>query len=109
MQSHKKFSFKSKHSNEIYQIKKIFKCNSKMAVYFIKFRVCGKQYIDSVVTKFCARANNYTSTHSNFRKEQKLLNQAPNQKGFHKHYLQSDHNEICDWKIIIDNAETEYF
>ena len=54
------------------------------------------------------RANNYKSTHRNFWKEQKLSNQAPNQKRFNKHYLQSDHNGTCDWEIaIIDDAERE--
>ena len=53
------------------------------------------------------RANNYRSTHRSFRKEQILSNQARNRKLFYQHYLQNDHNEICDWEItIIDNAET---
>ena len=68
--------FKSKHSNEVYQIKKNFNCNSKMVVYLIECRVCGKQYNGSTVTKFRARANNYKSTHRNFLKEQILPNQA---------------------------------
>ena len=37
-------TFKSKHSNEVYQIKKNFNCNSKMVIYLIECRVCGKQY-----------------------------------------------------------------
>ena len=46
--------------------------------------------------------------HRSFRKEQTLSNQACNQKRFHEHYLQNDHNGICDWEItIIDLAETE--
>ena len=54
------------------------------------------------------KANNYKSTHHNFRKEQKLSNQTCNQQRFYKHYLQSDHNGFCDWEItIIDHAETE--
>ena len=54
------------------------------------------------------RPKNYKITHCNFRKEQKLSNQAHNQNRFHEHYLQSDHNGICDWKItIMDNVETE--
>ena len=53
-------SLKSKHSNKIYQIKKNFNCNSKMVVYLIERRVCGKKYNGSTVTKF--------------RKEQKLSN-----------------------------------
>ena len=65
--------FKSKHSNEVYQIKKNFNCNSKMLVYLIE---CAKQYNGSSVTKFGARANNYKSTHRNFLKEQILPNQA---------------------------------
>ena len=78
-----------------------------MVVYLIECRICGKQYNGSTVTKFRARANNYKSTHRNFRKEQILSNQARNQKRFHEHYLQKDHNRICDWKItIIDHAET---
>ena len=99
-------TFKSKHSNEVYQIKKNFNCNSKMVVYLIECRVCGKQYNGSTVTKFRARANNYKSTHRNFRKEQILSNQARNQKRFHEHYRQNDHNGISDWEItIIDHAE----
>ena len=84
-------TFKSKHSNEVYQI---------------ECRVCGTQY-DSTVPKFRARANNYKSTHHNFQKEQILSNQARNQKHFHKHYLKDDQGRICDWEItIIDHAET---
>ena len=57
--------------------------------------------------KFRPRANNYKSTHHNFRKEQILSNQARNQKRFHEHYLQNDYNGIYDWEItIIDHAET---
>ena len=48
-------TFKSKHSNEVYQIKKNFNCNSKMVVYLIECRVCEKQYNGNIVTKF--RAN----------------------------------------------------
>ena len=100
-------TFKSKHSNEVYQIKKNFNCKPKMVVYLIECRVCGKRYKGSTVTKFPARANNYKSTHRNFRKEQILSNQARNQKHFHEHYLQNEHNGICDWEItIIDHAET---
>ena len=102
-----KSTFKSKHSNEVYQIKKNFNCNSKMVVYLIECRVCGKQYNGSTVTKFRARANNYKSTHCNFRKEQIMSSEARNQKRFHKHYLQNDHNGICEWEItIIDQAES---
>ena len=49
------------------------------------------------MTKFCARANNYKRTYRNFRNEQKLSNQAGNQKRFQEHSLQT----------IIDHAETE--
>ena len=59
-------TFKSKHSNEVYQIKKNFNCNSKMVVCLIECGICGKQYNGSTVTKFCARAHNYKSTHRNF-------------------------------------------
>ena len=60
------------------------------------------------MTKFRARANNYKSTHCNFQKEQKLKNQALNQKLFYEHYLQNDHNGICDREITItDHAEME--
>ena len=100
-------TFKSKHSNEVYQIKKNFNCNYKMVVYMIECRVCRKQYNGSPVTKFLARANNYKSIHPNFRNKQ-LPNQARNQKRFHEDYLQNDHNGICDWEItIIYHAEKE--
>ena len=78
-----------------------------MVVYLIECRVCGKQYNGSSVTKFCARANNYKSTHRKFRKEKMISNQARNKKCFHGHYLQNDHNKIFDWEItIIDLSET---
>ena len=100
-------TFKSKYSNEVYQRKKNFNCHSNMIVCLIACRVCGKQYNDSTVTKFRARAINYKSTHRNFWKEQTLSNQAPNQKRFREHYLQNDRNGICDWKItLIDHPET---
>ena len=54
--------FKSKHSNEVYQIKKNFNCNFKMVVYLIGRGVCGKQYNGSTTTKFAATANNYKRT-----------------------------------------------
>ena len=62
-------TFKSKHSKEVFQIKKNFNCNSKMVVYVIECRVCVKQCNGSTATKFLARANNYKSTHHNFRNE----------------------------------------
>ena len=52
-------TFKSKHSNKVYQIKKNFKCNCKMLVYLIKCRFFGEQYNGNTVTKFRAKANNY--------------------------------------------------
>ena len=63
-----KSTFKSKPSIEVYQIKKNFNCNSKMVVKLIECRICRKQYNDSNVTKFPARANNYKSTYQNFWK-----------------------------------------
>ena len=85
-------TFKSKHSNKVYQIKNNF--NSKMVVYLIECRVCRKQYNSSTMTKICARANNYKGMHHNFRKEQILANQAHNQKRFYKHFLQNELNGI---------------
>ena len=35
-------TFKSKHSNEVYQIKKNVNCNSNKVVYLIECRVCRK-------------------------------------------------------------------
>ena len=98
-------TYKSKHSNEVYQIKKNFNCNSKIVVYLIECRMCKKQHNGSTVTKFGAGANNYKSMHRNFWKEQILSNQTRNQKRFRKLYLQNDQNGICDWEItIIDHA-----
>ena len=71
-------------------------------------QVLQKKIQCSTVAKFCARANNYKSTYQNFQKEQELSNQTCNKKHFHEHYLQIDHNKICDWEItIIDHAETK--
>ena len=75
-----------------------------MVVYLIECRICRKQYNRSTVTKVCARANNYKSTHRNFWKEQKLSNQARNQKRYHEHYLIIDQAEKI---TIIDQTEKE--
>ena len=72
---------------QVYQIKKNFNCDSKIVVYLIECRVCGKQYNGSTVTKLRARANNYKNTHRNYRKAQILSNQPRNQKCFQEHYL----------------------
>ena len=52
-------AFKSKNSNQVYQIKKNFNCNSKIVVYLIECKICGKQCKGSTITKFRTRANNY--------------------------------------------------
>ena len=65
-------TFESNLSNEVYQIKKNFNCNSKMLVYLIECRISEKQYNGITVTKVCARASNYKTTYHNFRKEEKL-------------------------------------
>ena len=102
--------FKSKHANEVYQIKKIFNSNSKMTVYLIECRIYRKQYNSSTVTKVCARANNYESTRRNFWKKQKLSNQTRYQKRYHECYLKNDHNGICGREITkINQGEKEIF
>ena len=90
-------------------MKKI-KRNSKMLVYLVECRVCRKQYNSRTATKFRARANIYKSSHGSFWKEQKLSNQARNQKSHYEHYLEKDYNGICDWEItIIDHGEKEKY
>ena len=76
-----KSTFKRKHSNEVYQTNKNFNCNSKMVVYLTECMVCGKQYNSSTVTRFCARANNYKSTHRIFGKN-KYCQTKPATKSF---------------------------
>ena len=88
-------NFKSKNSNEVYQITINANCNSKIVAHLIDCRICGKRYNGSTVTKFRARANNYKNTHHLFQREQKLSNQALNQKRFQEHFLQNGHNGIC--------------
>ena len=88
-------TFKRKNSNEVYQITINVNCNSKIVAYLIDCRICGKRYNGSTVTKFPARANNYKNTHPLFQREQKLSNQARNQKRFQEHFLQNSHNRIC--------------
>ena len=88
-------TFKSKNSNEVYQITINANCNSKIVAHLIDCRICGKRYNGSTVTKFRARANNYKNTHHLFQREQKLSNQALNQKRFQEDFLQNGHNGIC--------------
>ena len=66
-------NFKRKYSNEVYQRKKNFNCNSKMVVYLTECRVCEKECNGS-------RASNCKSTYFNSWKEQKLSIQARDQK-----------------------------
>ena len=100
-------TFKSKHSNGFYQMKKNFNCNSKIVACLIECRVCKKQYNDSTVTKFDTRDNIDKRAHRHFGKEKILWNQPRNQKRFREHFLQNNHNGICDWEItVIDYAET---
>ena len=77
-----------------------------MELYLIEYTLRSEQYNGSTVAKFSARANNEKSTRCKFRKQEKLSNQqARNQKRYHEHYLQGDHNGICDWEItILDHA-----
>ena len=89
-------TFMGKNSNQVYQIKKKFNCNSNIVVYLIECSVCRKQYKNTPVTKFCARANNYKSTYRHFWKGQKLSNQVCNQKRHCKHFVENDQNGICD-------------
>ena len=85
-----KSTLKGKDSNKVYQIKNKFNCNSKMMVYLIECSVCRKQYKIATVTR--------------------LSNQACNQKCHYKHYLENNHNGICEWEItIIDHAVKEKF
>lgn len=69
-----------------------------MVVYLTKCHAYGKKCNGKTMTKFCTRANNYKSTHYNFRKEQKLSNQARNQKHLHEHLHKT---------TILDQAKTE--
>ena len=65
---------------------------------------------DFTVTIFRARANTYKNTHRHFREEQILSNQVLNRKRFYEHYLQNDHNSICDLEITLtDHADDKIF
>ena len=73
-----------------------------MELYLIEYTLRSEQYNGSTVAKFRARANNEKSKRCKFRKQEKLSNQqARNQKLYHEHCLQGDHNGICDWEITI--------
>ena len=91
---------KGKHSNEIYQIKETFNCNSKMVIYLTECWVCSKQY-NSIAVKLTT-----IKAHITIFKKSKNYQTKHNQKLFHNHYLMNVHSGICDWQIIIDHAET---
>ena len=74
--------FKSKHSNKVYQIKKNFDCNSKIMVYLIERRVCGKQCNGSAVTKFRDKTHNDKSTHRDIQKDKNCQPKAVTRNNF---------------------------
>ena len=100
-------TFKSKHLNEVHKINKKYNCNSKMAVYLIKYEICGEQYTGSTKTKFRSRANNYKSTQIKFANKEAVPKQALKQTCFHEHYYSDRYNSIQDSVIILtDSADT---
>ena len=50
-------TLKSKHSNEIYQIKESFNCNSKMVIYMTECWVCSMQCNGSTVKLITIKAH----------------------------------------------------
>ena len=99
-------TFKRKRSNEVYEIKKDVNCNSKMIVYLIECRVCGNQYNVVPQQNFVLKLTTIKVRIVIFGKNT-LSNQVRHQKRFHEHYLQNDHNGICDREItVIDHTET---
>ena len=83
-------TFKSKHSNKVYQIIEFAESNTMVVPW----------------QSFVLELTTVKARIAIFGKEQILSNQARNQKRFQEHHLHNDHNGICDWKItIIDHAE----
>ena len=100
-------TFKSKHLNEVHKINKKYNCDSKMAVYLIKCKICGEQYTGSTKTKLRSRADKYKTMQRKFVKKKAVPKQALKQKRFHKNYCSDKHNAIEDWVItLIDSADT---
>ena len=103
-------TFKSKHFNKVYHVKKNFNCNSKMVIYLTECRVCGKQYNGSTMKNFVLepitiRAHIIVFGKNNVKLSIVKPETMSNQKHFHEHQ-QNDHNRICDWEITMtDHAE----
>ena len=85
----------------------VLNCNSDHIVYLFECKSCAKQYVGSTITKFRYRFNNYKSV---FRRVSKSFPEycRVNQEHFHRHFNQSDHNGMDDWKVtLIDKADNE--
>ena len=65
-------------------------------IYSITCKKCKKQYVESCITRFCIRFNNYRSCHRKFCRGHSAI-----QVSFHAHFMLDGHCVINDWEIIL--------
>ena len=78
-------------TKEVYKINHHFHCNSKCIIYLISCKVCGLQYIGSMVDRFCLRYNNYICSRN-------ILLKLEKQNSFSKikfFWTLSDQQQLC--------------
>ena len=106
-------TFSDSGGNREFSIRKgDFNCNSKIVVYRLRCKTCGKLYVGSTITKFRERLNNYKSHFTSYCKRRDagtlhIGTRVPQAKLF-AHFLQDDHHGTSDWEFqIIDGAYKE--
>ena len=84
--------------------KRVINCNTNFTVYKFHCSSYSKKYVESNVTDFCYRFNNYKSAFHEVSKSGKPPN--VNQEHFHQHFKLHEHNGMDDWRItLIDRAD----
>lgn len=101
-------TFRSKQLNEIYQIKKKINFNPKLVVYLIELGCVPSNAMIVSWPSFLQDLITIKARITIFERN-KTYQIMCGTRNFHKHYLQSDYNRICNWeiRIIYNAAETE--
>ena len=93
-----KNTFTSKEGSDTYKIREGLNLDSSSenVTYLMTFKKCKKQYVDSCITRFRTRFNNYRGWHSKFFRGHSVI-----QVSFHAHFMLNGHCGIDDWEIIL--------
>ena len=98
-------TFTTKACGEVFKIQSgPLNCNSQKVLYLLRCKICDDTpYVGKAKTKFRLRFNNYKSKHRSFRKG---IQNVPQKKRFHSHYIQDYHRGIDETHKQLKERET---